>query len=278
VKKQLIVTADDFGMTRGVNEGIVAAHRSGVVTCASLMVNGGAFDCAVEMARQNPDLDLGLHLNLTHRPLRLLVALAKREIEVVQLEREIRVQIEKALATGLPISHLDGHKHVHAIPQVLKILRRVLPEYGIRAIRPLKAKTPKLLALLLRNPRWRIPILKQHSLGKCASLAWKASWRGKIRNTVKGPQRFYGIAETGFLDLPAFADIIRSLAPGVSEVMCHPGYVDEEMCKLPTRLRAQRERELDVLTSTQLRNLITSEDVHLTNYRQMGGVVDAVTK
>src|SRR5215831_18887573 len=75
--KQLIITADDFGLTQGVNEAIVRAHRNGVVTSASLMVNGGAFDSAVELAKQSPSLDIGLHLNLTDNPLEFIAALAR---------------------------------------------------------------------------------------------------------------------------------------------------------------------------------------------------------
>src|SRR4051794_19898944 len=138
MNKQLIVTADDFGLTDGVNRAVVFAHQQGVVTSASLMVNASAFDSAVELARHNPGLDIGLHLNLTNKPF----ALALRPHRV-HLEREIRSQIEKVLGTGLQITHLDGHKHVHIIPAVLRIVRMVAPEYGIRAIRTMNAKTPR---------------------------------------------------------------------------------------------------------------------------------------
>src|SRR5262249_47405685 len=137
LRKQLIVTADDFGLTQRVNEAIIHAHRNGIVTSASLMVNGGAFESAVEMARANPRLDIGLHLNLAHKPGKFAVAVALGKVSTGDIEREIRSQIEKALQTHLPISHIDGHKHIHAIPKVAETLRSIAPAYGIRAIRPL---------------------------------------------------------------------------------------------------------------------------------------------
>jgi len=269
VKKQLIVTADDFGLTEKINEGIVQAHRNGVVTSASLMVNGGAFESAVALAHRNPGLDLGLHLNLTHRPMQLVRQLAQGKISTGALEKAIREQIEKAIGTGLAISHVDGHKHVHVIPQVLDIVRRLAPTYGIRAIRSMATVTPRLGSLLARNSKSRSAILKQYILGVSASCLWRLSWRKNSILPMAGPDRFYGIAETGFLDLQAFADIIDHLTPGVNEVMCHPGYVDEALSKIPTRLRTQRERELEMLTCPQVRGLINNADVHLISYRDL---------
>ena len=86
-----------------------------------------------------------------------------------------------------------------------------------------------------------------------------------------GPRRFYGVAETGFLDLQAFAAIIDRLEPGPNEVMCHPGYADEELSKTPTRLQVQRERELRLLTSPELRCLIENADIELISYRDLVG-------
>jgi predicted glycoside hydrolase/deacetylase ChbG (UPF0249 family) len=267
LKKLLIVTADDFGLTHGVNSGIVKAHREGVVTSASLMVNGHAFEEAVEFARNNPTLDIGLHLNLTNQPLHFAAAVVQRKIRAPELEREIRAQVEKALATGLRVTHIDGHKHVHVIPQVLKIVRRVAPEYGIRSIRPITANTPHLGLLLSRNPRSRVAIFSQYLLAKTAAAAWKLSDTADML----APTGFYGIAETGYLDLTTLTSIINALAEGVNEIMCHPGYADEDLSKTATRLRIQRERELQLLTSPELRRLIDDADVQLISYRDLYG-------
>jgi len=264
MKRQLIVTADDFGLTEGVNRAIVLAHRSGVVTSASLMVDGAAFESAVRFARETPRLDIGLHLTLTHNPLQFATALARGKIRVAEVEAEICRQIEKAIGTGLTISHIDGHKHVHVIPQVLRIVRDVAPAYGIASIRPMKTRTPAIASLLRRNSGQRISILKQYALGKAAWSAWMLTKPGMV-----GPRRFYGVAETGFLDLQAFATIIDRLGPGVNELMCHPGYADEELSKTPTRLQVQRERELRLLTSPELRCLIEKAGIELISYRDL---------
>lgn len=269
MKKKLIVTADDFGLTQKVSEGIARAYRNGIVTSASLMVNGGAFESAVDLARQNPGLDLGLHLNLSNHPLQLAAALARGKVNEQDLEHEIRTQIEKALSTGLRITHLDGHKHVHVIPPVLKIIRKVAPGYGVKAIRRINAVTPRLASLLVRNSGSCGAIVKQYVLGKAASAAWVLSWENASRSVMTGPQRFFGITETGFLDLKVFANIVEHLLPGVNEVMCHPGYVDEDLRKLPTRLLAERERELELLTSAAVRNLIEHAGIELVSYREL---------
>jgi predicted glycoside hydrolase/deacetylase ChbG (UPF0249 family) len=258
MNKQLIVTADDFGLTDGVNRAVVRAHREGVVTSASLMVNSPAFESAVELARQNPSLDIGLHLDLTNKPFALAVRPHK-----LDLEREVRAQIEKALATGLRITHLDGHKHVHAIPAVLKVIRAVTPKYGIRAIRTMNTKSANLMSLLRRNPKGRATIMKQYVFSRGVRRAWKFS----LPNAMAGPDRFYGIVETGFLDLDAFGNIIQDLAVGVHEVMCHPGYLDTDLRQQPTRLLSQRERELEMLTSQQIRSLIRSSGIELISYK-----------
>jgi predicted glycoside hydrolase/deacetylase ChbG (UPF0249 family) len=262
MNKRLIVTADDFGLTEGVNRAVVRAHQEGVVTSASLMVNSPAFESAVELARQNPNLDIGLHLDLTNKPFAL--ALRPHQLD---LEREVRTQIEKAVGTGLDITHLDGHKHVHVIPAVLKVIRAVAPEYGIHAIRTMNTRSAGIMSLLRRNPETRGTIIQQLIFAKGARLAWRFC----LPNAMAGPDRFYGIAETGFLDLEAFRNIIQDLAVGVHEVMCHPGYLDADLRHQPTRLLTQRERELEMLTSQEIRDLIRSSGIELISYKNLVG-------
>jgi len=262
MNKRLIVTADDFGLTDGVNRAVVRAHQEGVVTSASLMVNSPAFESAVELARQNPNLDIGLHLNLTNKPFALVL-----RPHQLDLEREVRTQIEKAVGTGLDITHLDGHKHVHVIPAVLKVIRAVAPEYGIHAIRTMNTRSAGIMSLLRRNPEARGPIIQQLIFARGARLAWRFC----LPNAMAGPDRFYGIAETGFLDLEAFRNIIQDLAVGVHEVMCHPGYLDADLRHQPTRLLTQRERELEMLTSQEIRDLIRSSGIELISYKNLVG-------
>jgi predicted glycoside hydrolase/deacetylase ChbG (UPF0249 family) len=259
VNKRLIVTADDFGLTERVSEAIIRAHREGIVTTASLMVNAPAFECAVTLAKENPTLDIGLHLNLTNEPFTFAASARSTDIE-----RETRRQIEKSLGTGLRITHIDGHKHVHAIPKVFKVLSRLAPQYGIRALRTMRTRTPRLGSLLRRHSTSRAAILKQYGFAEGARLIWSMYSPQPI-----GPDHFYGIAETGFLDLEAFRNIIEDLAVGTHEVMCHPGYLDSDLSSTPTRLLAQRERELEMLTSRESQDLIHRAGIQLASYKDI---------
>src|ERR1051326_4988638 len=219
--KTLIVTADDFGLTNRVNEAIAAAARDGIVTSASLMVTGGAFESAVNIARNTPRLDLGLHLNLTEgrpisrwetirslansdgflyrHPVKLVFALALRQVEPTDLEREIRSQIDKANVQGLQITHIDGHKHVHAMPAIIRMIARIAPECGIQAIRCVRETVPRLIPILRRNSRSSRQILLQYGFAKVLAASWTMS-RESQSLKLAVPKRFYGITQTGFLD------------------------------------------------------------------------------
>ena len=288
--KFLIVTADDLGLTRRVNDAIEKAHREGIVTTASLMVNGAAFESAAGVLRDNPRLDAGLHLNLTEgkpaaphgqissladaagflyrHPFELMSALVRRRVSIRHLEMEIRAQIEKALSANVAISHIDGHKHVHVLPQVFHLVCTIAPEYGIEAVRSTMEKTPALSSLIKRNAG-SAKIVKQYVFAKAlaAGFTWSSHVKGIKRLCM--PDRFYGITQTGFLDIGAFADIVDNLRFGVNEVMCHPGYVDDDLRRTPTRLLIQRERELELLTGREVREVLQRADVALISYRDL---------
>ncbi len=284
--RRLIVTADDFGLTPGVNAAVAHAYRLGIVTAASLMVNGRAFESAVALAKANPGLDVGLHLNLTEgrpmsdraevpslstsrgfrykHPLSLAFAIAQRKIQREDLEREIRAQCERMLHSGLRISHVDGHKHVHAIPTVLHLLGAILPDYGVKTIRRVRERMPGLRKLVFKNYRTAGQVVEQYLLGRMVTAIWRTP-------RFVSPDFFYGFTQTGFLDFDALTSIVQDMKPGVSELMCHPGYVDAELDQVPTRLRSQRERELELLTSDAVRDLITRKGIELTNYSELAG-------
>src|SRR5205085_5779357 len=128
VLKQLVVNADDFGFTPDVNQGIVEAHRDGILTAATLMANGAAFEDALDLARQTPSLDIGCHLVLiggrslvTQKPLpatvpQLAAALARRAICPYN---ELKAQVRRIVDSGIQPTHLDTHKHTHLAPPVL---------------------------------------------------------------------------------------------------------------------------------------------------------------
>jgi chitin disaccharide deacetylase len=289
--KKLIIAADDFGLTHRVNEAIAIACRDGIVTSASLMVTGAGFESAVDTARSEPNLDIGLHLNLTEgspvanpstvptladsrgflykHPLKLAASLFQRTVSLNDLEREIRAQIEKALNSSLWVTHIDGHKHVHLLPAVFRIIRRVAPDYGIFALRSAHERIPRVVSMLARQKSsWR-QVLKQCAAAKLISASSVVAQSGKKQSEFVTPNRFYGIAQTGFLDLASFADIVHDVNDGNHELMCHPGFVDDDLKMAPTRLRAQRERELELLTGPEVRRVLEQAGVALISYRNL---------
>jgi predicted glycoside hydrolase/deacetylase ChbG (UPF0249 family) len=142
----LIVTADDVGLHPGMTDGAIAAHRNGIVTACSIVANGAAFDHAVEHLRDVPTLEVGVHLTLveetsltgmhfpkkytTFAPLYLA-----RLIRMSAIERELRAQIERVMRTGLRVTHLNGHQHLHLFPRIFALVARLAREYSIPYVR-----------------------------------------------------------------------------------------------------------------------------------------------
>ena len=153
--KKLIVTADDVGLHRGMTEGAIHAHVHGIVTACSVVANGAAFEHAVERLRATPTLEVGVHLTLVEeRPVAddvpsligandlLLENWAAfvpryfaRLVKMRDVERELRAQLAAVLATGLRVTHLNGHQHLHLLPRVFAIVERLAAEHGIGYVR-----------------------------------------------------------------------------------------------------------------------------------------------
>ena len=253
--KRLIVNADDFGYTRGVNRAIAESCRNGVVTSTSLLANGAAFEAAVETARAEPRLDVGCHLNFVEgRPVsppqqiphlvgssgrffhawQLAARLLLRAVPESEIEREASAQIEKLLQAGIRVSHVDTHQHTHSHPAVVRAIARAARRYGIRWMRrPFENFLPR-SARRLSAKRF---------LNSSLSLLAPSFERRMAAMGMVIPDFFTGILLTGRLTRQAFAEILTTLPPGVTEVMCHPGYCDEELRGSSTRLRQEREVE-----------------------------------
>lgn len=289
--RQLIVNADDFGLTQGVSNGILDAHREGIVTSATLMANGSAFDTAVSISRRAPELGIGVHLNLTTgepvstalkiRSLvdhngrlhfsvsRLLQALVLRHVDLAHVESELRGQITKVVRAGILPTHLDGHKHVHLLPGVSDIVIRLAQEFSIRSIRCPREVAPD-RPTLLRGKNSRSAVIKQYLVGRTVSgFAW--SFKKKLAKAgLLFPDHFYGLSQTGFLDTPGVRGIVGTLPEGVSELMCHPGYLDEDLVNAGTRLLAQREVEIRALTAPIVKTVVADRGIQLISYRGLG--------
>jgi len=251
--RRLIINADDFGFTRDVNEGIVYAHREGVLTSTTLMANGDAFDDAVRLAKQTPTLDIGAHLVLVQgnslldgRPLpetprALLAVLARGGLNAYA---ELKAQIEKIRTAGLPISHFDSHKHTHLVPSVFRAVVKLAHEFGV--------------------PWVRLPLDTTVRLGKPLTAAGNQYYRRLTRGAnVKFTDHFLGFHLTGSLSEATMAEALNKLEEGVTEFMCHPGYLGDELKKSRTRLKESRLIELKALTSPRIRQIIAEQEIQL---------------
>jgi hopanoid biosynthesis associated protein HpnK len=274
----LVVNADDFGISRGVNRGIVEAHRAGLVTSASLMANLPAAEDAVTRAAVCPDLGLGLHLTLTAgRPLSppnrvstltdadgqflvlgtLLARLTAGQVRADEIKRELSAQLAWALHRGIQPGHLDSHHHLHIHPRVAPIVVRLAREHGIPWVRSGAEGTPAPRLVTLR-PRDAARTLVISAMG--AMLRWQLRRAG-----LRTADHFRGIAlGTGFGRRDLLA-VLRALPPGLTELMTHPGYADGELAR-HTVFAKGRDRELDALTSGAARTLVAQRRIALTRF------------
>ena len=286
--RRLIVNADDFGYTSGINRAIVEAHSYGVVTSSTLMANAPAFAEATQLAKTLPRLSLGCHVVLIDgRPVlgaeQLpsltsgsqfrdgLIAFAARaisgRIDADQVAAEATAQIRKLQSAGITVSHIDTHKHTHLFPQILRPLLRAAGACGIRAVRnPFGPRLPLRSSHLLARPGLWARYAEVRVLG---------SFAGKFHDAVDRegfitPDGTVGIVVTGALDETLFHAIARSIPQGTWEFVCHPGYNDPDLQQSETRLRQSRETELRVLTLPAAREVLLQESIELISYREFG--------
>lgn len=289
--KNLIVNADDLGWTEGVNRGIADAHRQGLVTSTSLLANGEAFDSALEVARANPELGVGVHLNLTDGPPAApaetvrgllntagnleggpeswLLRIAGRSLPIEEVEREWGAQIRKVREAGIEPSHLDGHKHVHMLPGLFEAALRLAKKNGIRAIR-VSHEESTLRSALSSGDQDAGVVLKQGVQARGLKLLARDAREMADRAGVVTTDYFCGIAQTGMLTREGVAQLLAILPEGTTELMCHPGYVDEDLRRTSTRLQESRQTELDILTDGAIRKLVASKGIRLISYKLMG--------
>jgi len=288
--KRLIVNADDFGLTEGVNRGILEAHRNGIVTSTTLLVTGAAFSSAVALARHTPALGVGIHLNLTEgQPVleaheipslvkngsfrRGLAQFSKDvvtgKVKLQEVEAELRAQIEKAFAAAIQPAHLDGHKHVHMLPGVFGIVVRLAREYGMAGVRCSGEPAAGAAELVGKTAGQSAKMLARYVAGRGLSVLSRRFQEKLRQGGLACPEYFFGITHTGFLDRESLLRILRRLPEGTSELMCHPGYVDAELGRLPTRLREQRHRELEALTQPEVKAFVAEHGIELIRYKDL---------
>jgi chitin disaccharide deacetylase len=282
--RRLIINADDFGLTAGVNRGILQASQQGVVTSATLMACGAAFNAAVEAARSAKGLALGCHLVLldgepispaSDVPTLMegdrfrrdvmrfgLAAIAKR-IAPEHIELEVAAQIRRLQAAGIEVTHVDTHKHSHIFPAVLRPLVRACQACGVSKIRN------PFLPSRLRSDGGGLRLWK-----RLAQLRLLDRFRRSFSQTIQAAGMLstdgsVGVVATGSLEPLHFERILKALPEGTWEFVCHPGYNDDDLASVNTRLRESREIELEIMTSPGSRQLIRSENIELISYREL---------
>jgi len=278
-KKYLIVNADDFGLTDEVNDGIIRAYQDGIVTSASIMPTGKAFDHAVMLARQNEGLEIGVHLTLTQENPVLayedVASLLEKSnkfyknwntfvfrfllgrLEESEIDRELDAQITKVFKAGLRPTYLDSHQHIHVIPRIWTIMSKLAKKYKIKFTR--HPKEIKLAGCM--SVKQFLKILSIRSVLKCLDK--------KSINDFKYSDHFVGIGASGRITTSILEKYLSNLKEGVTELMCHPGSASNS--GLYKHWNYQWRRELEALINPDILALVKQLNIKLIN---RGGIYE----
>jgi len=271
-RRRLIVNADDFGLSSAVNTAVARAHRDGILTSASLMVNEPGFAEAVRLAREQPRLGVGLHLTLlmghsalppeaipglvnargefSHRPVGAGLAYFFHPALRAQLRAEIRAQLAKFRASGLPLDHVNGHLHLHLHPVILDLLLAAADEFGIRRLRLTRDSLAH--SVRLARGRWL------YRLSHAAIYAW-LSRRARAplrRRGIRHTERTYGLLQNARVDEAYVLKLLPTLPPGDSELYSHPSLDNFKA-------------EYEALISPRVRETVRRLDLALIRYQDL---------
>lgn len=248
---KLIVNADDFGHSKGVNLGIAEAFNNGVVRSTTIMAGMPGFDHAVALAKENPGLHIGAHLTLTagrsvggvyktitdeQGNFLHLTELTKRaehnEIDLHEVELEYEAQIQKILAAGIKITHFDSHHHTHNLQGIITVFLKMAKKYGVNV----RIQNKELL---------------------------QGDYSG-IKTTDYFVHTFYAENTT----IPYIKELLQTYTEGSLEVMCHPAYLDYTL-KNTSSYNENRTVELHVLTSDELKEYIAEKGISLSSFADL---------
>ena len=271
-QRRLIVNADDFGGSSSINEAVIRAHREGILTTASLMVNEGAAEEAIALAQENPGLGVGLHVTLlqghsalAHDEIPALVN-EKRELcecpvlaglkyffqpgVRTQLRKEIQAQLDRFAATGLKLDHVDSHHHLHMHPTVLGILMECVDRTGVLRMR------------LMREPWWlnvrNIAHRRFRNLGTALiySLLAKRARPAFRRRSIRYPKHVFGLMQNSSVNESYLEQLLPVLPAGDSELYSHPSLNGFK-------------HEFDALVSPRIRKLVDALGIRLIRYQDL---------
>jgi hopanoid biosynthesis associated protein HpnK len=270
--RRLIVNADDFGRSRSINEAVIRAHREGILTSASLMVNEPACAEAVTLAKEAPTLGVGLHLSLlcghaglapgkipglvnengrfSDNPVGVGCAYFFKRNLREQLRGEIGEQFSRFRDTGLRLDHVNGHLHMHLHPVVFRLVMEVADEFGIRRMR------------LTREPFWMdVPLARGRRLYRATHaatyslLAWRAESELR-RRQIRHAQRVFGLLQNDHVDEAYILKLLEVLPGGDSELYSHPSMDTFKY-------------EFDALVSPSVKSRIGKAGIQLIRYQDL---------
>lgn len=282
--KRLIINADDFGLTKGVNRGIAECFAAGGITSATLMANSAAFDDAVAIAKANPKLGVGCHVMLVDgepltgssaksllksdsRSFRVGIAefafaALRGKLDPDEIYNEACAQFQRLKSGGIAPDHFDTHKHTHMFPAVLKPLLQAAKDFGVMAVRnPFVPLGRAALAHLLKRPQ-----LWTRTSEVAALRNFHDSFQSEVAKAgMKTTDGSFGVIATGSLDYRLTEAILGSIPDGTWEFVCHPGYSDANLDAVKTRLRTSRIIEAEILRD-RVPAFVKSNDMELTTF------------
>ena len=287
----LLLNADDFGLTPGINQAVLELHQAGVLTSATLMANGPAFKQAAALTRAHPTLGVGCHLvfvdglPVSHpdaipsllgadgkhfRPslYDFAQAVLRKTIRQEDLAREAQAQIQKLQRAGIDVTHVDTHKHTHLFPAVLEPVLHIAHRCGVHALRnPFEPTWSSQLAPASIVRRLQLGFLHR----------FKAAFHQQVKQaSFLTPDGTLGIAATGTLTGSTLHTLLSALSQlpedstRIFELCCHPGHLDPALETTSTRLRASRELEYRALLEVLPKILVQPGAPRLIHFGQLG--------
>jgi len=286
MEKRLIINADDYGLSRGITDGILLTHQEGILTSTSLMVNQPATDYAISRAKEVPELGIGIHLNLTQgmpvlpkdqvRTLvdddgcfyscgRLAKKLLRLQVSAQEIEAEFRAQIQLMKSNGMMPTHADSHHRIHMYPSAARAFHNAIVSEGIRRARaPRKQYWPA-------NGRWGGPHIGP-LYRRLAAKSYLEFLQSVVFRDLQLPDAgvtFHPFYSGKLAALPtAWQSTLEHLPGGSYEMWCHPGFLENGFSRTDS-IAEQREVEIGILTDKNLRELARQREIQLISFRQL---------
>lgn len=278
---KLIINADDFGLHSAINEGIIVGHTKGAITSTSILASGAAFNEAVEMAKEYPALGIGIHIALVggiapvsdpseipslvtkdgvfvDNYVEFMKRIYSGSINYDEVRKEITNQVSKIMDSGIHVTHIDGHQHMHVLPSILPIVLEQAVQHDIKAIRVPNEKVTFLNGV--HNP--------VRIIGKCGLSTVAAQALPTIRGMgIHSTLFFWGMINGGCLCESEVLSILKQVSSlsGTHEIMTHPG-INNELLNEQFKWNYHWQDELTSMTSDTVRRYIDQHEIKLINY------------